>query len=180
MKNYKEVIPRRFHEVSFENDVSENIKKIYKDQLSKRESLFIYGASGVGKSHIACALAKNLLENEIEVMYFNTGELLERLRAEYKDEVYDEDYNESLFTRLLDFNGVLILDDIGAEKTSDWVIERLYIIINKKYEDMVPMIFTSNCSIEELHVKIGGRIASRISGMSAFIKKVGEDRRIKK
>lgn len=173
------IIPKRFQNVSFENDVKDGIKKIYKDQLSNRESIFIYGDSGVGKTHTACALAKNLLDTDIEVMFFNTSELMERLRAEYKDNYEDED-RESLFIKLLDFQGVIILDDIGAEKTSDWVIERLYIIINRKYEDMIPMIFTSNCTIEQLHQKIGGRIASRIAGMSTFIKMNGEDRRIKK
>lgn len=179
MENYK-IIPKRFQNVSFESDVKDSVKKIYQDQLSKRESIFLYGESGVGKTHTACALAKNLIDTNIEVMFFNTSELMERFRAEYRDNYDDEVNDDSLFIRLLDFQGVIILDDIGAEKTSDWVIERLYIIINRKYEDMIPMIFTSNCTIEQIHAKIGGRIASRIAGMSTFIKMSGEDRRLKK
>jgi DNA replication protein DnaC len=79
----------------------------------------------------------------------------------------------------MNFKGIIVFDDIGAEKVSDWTRERLYLIINKKYEDMIPMIFTSNCDLEILSARLGDRISSRIMGMTELIKVDGEDMRNK-
>lgn len=172
MKNFKKIIPLRFHKVSY-SDISKKIQEIITEQIKERNGVYFYGESGVGKTHIVCALVKNLLENNIEVMFLNTGEFLERIRQEY-----NENEDRDCFRDVMDFKGVLIFDDIGAEKTSEWVRERLYLIINKKYEDMIPVIFTSNHDLETLASKTGDRIVSRIVGMTKIIKVEGDDKRL--
>ena len=177
-KDYKKVLPLRFHNASYENDVSAVAKKVMVDQIQARNGLFIYGEVGVGKTHIACAMAKEIMNNGFEVMFYNTGKFLEMLRNEFnKDFNENEDY-KGLFQEAMDFKGILILDDIGAEKVSDWVIERLYLIINEKYESMIPVIFTSNCDKEILSARLGDRIVSRIAGMTVTLEIPGRDRRL--
>lgn len=181
MKDYKEIIPVRFQNVSYKNDVIDQIKEIATKQIRQGNGLYIYGSRGIGKTHTACAIAKNVILNGLDIRFFNTGDLLEKLREEYsKTQTEIEENQKSLFRDVMDFQGVLFLDDIGAEKITEWAKERLYLIINKKYEDMMPIIFTSNCNMSLLSTKVGDRITSRIMGMVEIIEKTGNDMRVTK
>jgi len=178
-KNYKEVIPKIFHNVDYEKDIPENIKKNFYEELkTNKHGLYLWGSVGIGKTHIICALAKEMLEHGIDVRFYNTGDFLEKLREEYKNpNIFEDDY-QGLFRETMDFEGILIFDDIGAEKITDWVLERIYLIINKKYEDQVPIFFTSNCDLEILSARMGDRIVSRIFAMTRIINLDGQDRRV--
>jgi DNA replication protein DnaC len=180
MEEYKQIIPKRYHDVSYENDVEDEIKKSFKEQAAKRNGLYIYGESGVGKTHLVCALIKNILANKIEARFYNTGDLIEKLREDFERADSEDKEWEGLFRELMNFKGILVLDDLGAEKISDWARERLYLIINKKYEDMIPMIFTSNCDMEILTARMGDRVSSRIKEMTELIFLEGVDRRLEK
>lgn len=174
-KDYKTIIPTRFHGVSYDTDVPEYIKEIAGNQFKNKLGLYLYGDMGIGKTHIAYAIVKKLIEDEKEVMCFNTGMLMERLRPSIERE--NEEPKESIFDQIINFKGVLFLDDLGAEKPTDWVRERLYLIINQKYEDMGRMIFTSNCDMEILSARLGNRIPSRIAEMTELIHLTGANRR---
>lgn len=178
IKDYKKVIPPRFYNVSYETDVSDRMKEIFTKQIKSGNGVYLYGPRGVGKTHVVCAIAKNILESGIDVWYLNTSEFLEKLRQEFNNETYSDD-NHGLLKEVMNFKGVLILDDIGAEKASEWTRERLYLVINKKYEEMQPIIFTSNCDLEILSARLEDRITSRIIGMTEILEKNGEDRRLK-
>lgn len=172
-KDYKKIIPPRFHNVSYEADVSDRMKEVFTKQIKSGNGVYLYGGPGVGKTHVVCAIAKNILENGIDVWFLNTSEFLEKLRQEFNSDDFQD-----LFKEVMDFKGVLILDDIGAEKASEWTRERLYLVINKKYEEMQPVIFTSNCDLEILSARLGDRITSRIIGMTEVLEKRGEDKRL--
>jgi DNA replication protein DnaC len=75
---------------------------------------------------------------------------------------------------------LLILDDVGQEKGSTWVWEQLYILINRRYETLLPTIFTTNLDPGQWTSRWGGAIASRITGMSLIIPLKGIDYRSKK
>jgi DNA replication protein DnaC len=75
---------------------------------------------------------------------------------------------------------ILILDDLGAEKISDWVREQLYIIINRRYENMLPTIVTTNCTTAELVERLGERTVSRLIEMTDAYKITTDDYRLKK
>lgn len=178
MKNDNLKIPARFSNVSYQADVSQKIKEIAKNQIRSGNGLYLYGEPGVGKTHTICGIAKNVILSGIDIMFFNTSDFLEKLRDEYnKPFDLDDPDRTSLFRKVMDFNGVLFLDDIGAEKENEWTRERLYLIINKKYEDMKPIIFTSNCDMEILSARLGDRVASRIAGMAEILEMTGEDKR---
>ena len=176
-KDFKKIIPLRFQNSSYENDVPQRIKDITIKQIQDRAGLYIWGTPGTGKTHMVCALTKFILENGHDVRFYNTGDFLEKLREEFDGGFKNDDDYEGLFRETMNFGGVLIFDDIGAEKATDWVRERLYLIINKKYEDMVPIIFTSNCDLEVLSARLGDRVGSRIRGMVYSLEKTGVDQR---
>jgi DNA replication protein DnaC len=60
---------------------------------------------------------------------------------------------------------LLVLDDLGAERTSSWVNDRLYLIINRRYDSGRPILVTTNLDLGELSDKIGDRIVSRLCEM---------------
>ena len=173
------MIPPRFHNVSYENDFSPVTRALIDVEIKNRNGLYIYGDSGVGKTHLACALAKDLLEKGFKVSFFEVAKLLELMRRGY--DKGDEEENGDIFWELMTLkNGFIFLDDIGAEKLTDWARERLYLIINEKYNDLTPIIFTSNCDIEILSARAGDRITSRIVGTTEPIRLSGADRRYTK
>lgn len=177
-QDYKKIIPLRFQNASYEDDVSPKIKETTIKQIRTRSGLYIWGLPGTGKTHLVCALIKNIVKEGFEVKFYNTGDFLEKLRGEFSDGFSHEDGYPGLFREIMDFKGILVFDDIGAEKITDWARERLYLVINKKYEDMVPVFFTSNCDMEILSARLGDRLASRIRGMVYIFEKTGPDRRL--
>lgn len=92
----------------------------------------------------------------------------------------DDFQKKHVYRSVMDFKGILILDDVGAEKLTDWVAETFYLIVNKRYNEMLPTIFSSNLAVGELAEMLGDRTASRIVEMCDIIKIDGEDRRLKK
>jgi len=168
-------IPERYKNVSYEKDVPADVKKSFDKMKEERKGIYIHGDVGTGKTHIAYALFAEFPKFKIKSKLYNTTELFYKLRRDFdlpygeKDNVYDE---------LLDFGGLVILDDIGAEKPSEWIAEQFYLLINSRYNRMIPTIFTSNLSLSQLSEKIGERVASRIAEMCTVIKINGDDRRV--
>ena len=173
MNDYKNVVPPKFHHVKYETDVSEIIKATCAAQLKLKKGLFLVGDTGAGKTHVAYAIAKRMIEEGHKVRFYNTGEFLDLLRREFNNPPEDG----GLFQEIMDYDGTLFFDDIGAEQPSTWVVERLYLIINKKYEQMRPMFFTTNCTKDQLVKILGDRTVSRINAMTVQVRIPGGDRR---
>ena len=149
------------------------------------QSLFITGGFGTGKTHKAVAMLKayvmslNCLEFQepfiTKALFITVPELLIILRSTFDQR--SKESEATLFERFckVDF---LILDDIGVEKVSDWVLQSLYVIINKRYSEQRQTIFTSNLNLSELKHVIGERITSRIAGMCRVLTLKGLDKRV--
>ena len=75
---------------------------------------------------------------------------------------------------------LLILDDLGVEKTTEWALQALYVVVNRRYLDGRQTIITSNLTLDEVREKLGDRIASRIVGMCHPVRLTGRDRRLQK
>jgi len=138
--------------------------------LEKGEGLYFFGqAPGTGKTTAACIIGNEFIlantfaaRQRCQVLFVNCSELMERLRKaiNFTDDGLAE------YLHLIDTVPLLILDDIGAERPSDWVRERFYNIINRRYNNLRPIIFTSNLSLDELEVNLGERIRSRVEGIA--------------
>lgn len=166
--------PKRYEHTKWE-DVPENIQGYIKDIRKSRKGLYIHGDVGTGKTHIAYSSYGFLAENGVKVKFVNTTELIFDIKKDFDRSPYDKKRHDEV---LSEFKGVLILDDIGAERITDYVAEVFYFIINKRYNDMLPIIFTSNLTLGELADRIGDRTASRIIEMCDVVELKGEDRRI--
>jgi len=122
------------------------------------------------------------------VKIYNFPKLLQEIRKSYgnkdnapgeKDNWWTEKDDDSP-EGIANFQGTVIIDDLGVEKNSEWVSATLYTIINGRYENELPTILISNLSLVGLSGKIDDRIVSRISEMCIVKKIEGEDRRLNK
>ena len=162
-------------------DMTEIQRQTYKHIMSGRDVCACSG-TGTGKTAWACKIMsyyfrkiafKSGLENEGLYIFLPT--FLEDLRSFYDNP--DPDFAEEI--QMVKSCKLLIIDDIGAEKPSEWVRERLLSFINARVSNGLSTIYTSNLSLEELDNKMGQRVSSRIKGSTKEIQLSGSDRRDK-
>lgn len=151
---------RRFHARRFETfDASGESGKAYRfakgysekfaqfaddTQLQEKNGLFFTGAIGTGKTHLAAAIA-NALRDHGRAVVFATGiDLLEMIK-----ETFEKGGQERLM-RTYKRADLLVIDDLGKEQPTQWALTKLYQIVNARYEDMRPIVVTTNYSREEL------------------------------
>lgn len=133
------------------------------------------GNYGCGKTHLTASIIHRLAEQGIGGVFLVVPELLRAIRKGYSSPNEDADK----LVRLAEEAPLLVLDDLGAEKPSDWVREQLYVIINRRYENMLPTIVTTNCSTQELVDRVGQRTVSRLIEMTTPYKITAKDYRMR-
>ncbi len=157
------------------------VKAVLEQQPVK--GLYFFGGAGVGKTHLVSGIANRLMENKIMPLYLMVADLLDELRQGYESS-HAETSTNSLMEQAKQAP-VLILDDIGAERSTDWSIEKLFQIINHRYLNQLPTVLTSNYDLDELadHMGYGStgvRICSRIVEMCRLYRLDCEDIRRQK
>ena len=147
--------------------------------------LFFVGDPGVGKTHLAVAILKQvILTRGARGIFYDTRDLLKLIRSTYNDA---NKTTELDVLRPVMEADLLVLDDLGAEKTSEWVEETLNLIVNTRYNERRATIFTSNYpdlppdsnpDVITLHDRIGFRMRSRLHEMCDFLDLEGADYRM--
>lgn len=113
----------------------------------ERNGLLIVGSYGTGKTHLATAIANQLIMTGTPVIAMTMIDLLARIKQSYDG---DESDNEADIMRIYEEVPLLIIDDIGSEQPTEWGITRIYAIINARYEAYMPTIVTTNYGTDEL------------------------------
>lgn len=130
----------------------ENVKK-YVDKLIKgttNKGLFITGAYGVGKTYLASCIANEIIKNGKSVIFGTLIQLLDFIRDSYSDsEVSDKDY-----LNLYSSVDLLVIDDLGKEKPTEWVLEKLFLIVNNRYNNYLPIVITTNYNRNQLRERL--------------------------
>lgn len=131
--------------------------KNFESMKEKGLGLYIYSETkGSGKTRMVASIANKLLENH-QVKFAVSSDILKEIKATYNK---DSEYTESQLVDALKTCEILIVDDFGVEKMTDWVNEQFYTIINYRYVNKKVTIFTSNDSLETL--EYNSRITNRI------------------
>jgi DNA replication protein DnaC len=147
-------------------DLDGDLAAVAADWDGRRNVLFL-GGVGVGKTHAAVAIARTRFEQGDDVMFAPSVELLDDLRPGGP---------EGTMTRACNV-AVLVLDDLGAERPTDWTGERLYRIVNRRWLEGRTTIATSNLSAAELAQATGKRMWSRLFHDAVALELAGNDRR---
>ena len=134
--------------------------------LETGQGLIIVGPPGCGKSHLVAATAKRAGVAGYSVLFERAPKLLMRLRAAYnsKSRVCELEMFEALGRVDL-----LVIDDLGAEKRTDWSEQTIYTIIDERYSSGRATLITTNLSLEELEEKVGERTMDRLIGSCRII-----------
>jgi DNA replication protein DnaC len=117
--------------------------------------LILFGGYGCGKTHLAAAIANQAVERGHGVLFVVVPDLLDHLRATYSPTSpvrYDERFEQVRSAPLL------ILDDLGTQSSTQWAQEKLFQILNYRYNARLPTVITSNYSMEEIDLRIRSRM----------------------
>lgn len=114
---------------------------------AERNGLLIVGSYGTGKTHLATAIANQLIEGGTPVIAMTMIDLLARIKRSYDD---DDHAREDEIMHVYEDIPLLIIDDIGSEQPTEWGVARIYAIINARYESYMPTVITTNYDTNEL------------------------------
>ena len=145
------------------------------------KGLLFIGPPGIGKTHVAVSVLREVVLKGMRGVYYDTRSLLSTIRSTYNPvtraseaEVLDEVMHAEL----------LVLDDLGAERLTDWVEETMHLIVNTRYNERRPTVFTTNYEdvadvedLDSLLVRVGRRLHSRLREMCEFLEYEGPDYR---
>jgi DNA replication protein DnaC len=179
------VIPRRYQDVAFERyPVTEFDRAVvaatrrFADAIDERldagRGLWFMGSVGTGKTTLAMLVSKAALRAGRSVAIYSLPRLLNEIRDTHRA----ERSHVALLDRLTAVD-LLHVDDVGAERSTDWVLEELYSIVNARYEDKRSMVITTNIlDREALCEQITERTVSRLTEMCDELPLLGHDRRM--
>ena len=184
-------IPARYETCEFstltlyENEDMDRAVRIAKEFAASfplcAKGLLLIGPTGIGKTHIAMAVLREVTLRGFHGIYYNTRELLSALRATYNAKAPQ---SEAEILNQVVRAELLVLDDLGAERFTEWMDDMMHLVIDGRYNRRLQTILTTNYpddknleNLSSLRVRIGTRIYSRLSEMCDFLGYEGGDYR---
>jgi DNA replication protein DnaC len=184
-RNLSAVIPRRYRDVSFDRPpvteidpaivtATRRFALTIDRQLDAGRGLWFMGPPGTGKTTLAMLVSNAASDAGRTVAIYSLPRLLNEIRDGHRAERSHID----LLDRLTDVD-LLHIDDVGAERSTDWVLEELYSIVNARYEDRRSMVITTNIlDRDALCEQITARTVSRLTEMCDELPLLGHDHRM--
>ena len=185
-------IPPRYRSCSFDNfkvypnerlvNAIARVRRFAESFPAVSKGICLIGPHGIGKTHLAVATLRAAIAGGSPALFYEVSDLLRVIRSTYNPltKTAEMDVLQPLLKVPL-----LVLDDVGKEKTSEWVEETMTFIVNSRYNDRLVTIFTSNYedtpdidALDSLRVRVGSRMYSRMHEMCDFIEYGGADYRL--
>lgn len=182
-------VPRRYLGCHFNSYNAENpsqktalklAMKFAQEYPAVNGGILFMGPVGVGKTHLGVSILKGLTERGFSPLFYEFGALLKEIQDSYNTFTHTSELGVLLPVLNAE---VLVLDELGASKPTDWVRDTMAHIINSRYNDSRPTIFTTNYldsrigNEETLEERIGLRLRSRLFEMCRTVQIEGKDHR---
>ncbi len=184
-RNLSAVIPRRYRDVAFERPPVTDIDPpivaatrryaaTIETQLDRGRGLWFMGPPGTGKTTLAMLVSRAASDAGRTVAIYSLPRLLNEIRDTHRADRSHIDLLDRL-TRV----DLLHIDDVGAERSTDWVLEELYSIVNARYEERRSIVITTNIlDRDALCDQISARTVSRLTEMCDELPLLGHDHRM--
>lgn len=180
-------LPAMFEEFgfsSYQSNISRSASRAYEEasDYARRfdehartgKGLILSGSVGCGKTHLAVAIMRHVLERfEAPSLFVTVPGLLEAERRSYDGDGATGSIETAKNAELL------ILDDLGAERGTEWTQEKLFYLINHRYAQGLPIVATTNFELQEAAQRIGPRSMSRLAERCTWLLVEGEDYRLR-
>lgn len=138
-------------------------------------NILLFGNYGTGKSHLSVGITKALMDKEITSIFISMPKLHTKLRDTYNKK---SQQSEAEIMKALEDIDLLVLDDIGAEKDTEWANSKLFEILDSRQGKHT--IFTTNLNENNLKAHVGERNYSRLMYNTHLVKMTGDDYRLRK
>ena len=156
--------------LNLSSEQRQNLRQAFqlaKEFASSPEGWLIFqGVNGCGKTHLAAAIANYCIAHGKPVFFVVVPDLLDHLRSTFSPESkmsYDEFFEQVKTAHLL------ILDDFGQQSATPWSQEKLYQLINHRYNAMLPTVITTCASLEEIEVRFSSRMVDPKLSLEFYI-----------
>lgn len=186
LRNFS-LMDKKFESCTFENFTVEsenerfyrlarNYCEQFEEMKKQNVGLLFYGPPGTGKTFLAFCIANYLIERFYPVIAVSAIGFLAKLK-----QLYSLSSGEMEIEVLNNFKNadLIVLDDLGAESSTGWAVEKLYMLVDMRYRDEKPLIVTTNYDLEQLKEKLGIRIFDRLIEMCCPVEIGGTSRRLK-
>lgn len=179
IKKYKDisVVDKKLSNANFktaEQDKHIRLCQKYAEKFVKigtaPQGLLLHGSVGTGKTFASACIANYLMDNGKTVLVMNLGLYLIKLKKEW-------DEAESNVLEYVKQCDLLVIDDFGVEKISEFVIDKTFALIDTRYRAEKPLIITTNLSLEDIEDKFGSRVADRLQEMCYPLRVDGQSKR---
>ncbi len=148
-----------------------------------KKGIIFVGKNGTGKTHISTAICNELIKENVPVIFGTLTELLDKYKECYKN------YSDGELTKLYSKVDLLVIDDLGVETMNEWMLSKLFVIVNERMKNELPIIITTNYDIDQLKKRLTipskvcettNSIISRLCYMCYRVECKGKDYRIYK
>lgn len=180
-KKMKCIQDRALLEYTFQNDdgslpqmkSAHRYVETWEERKKQNDGLLLWGNVGTGKTFYAACIANALIENGTPVLMTNFAKILNKVSGIYSDE-------KNVFIHDLMQYDLLILDDFGIERNTEYALEQIYNVIDERYKTKLPLIITTNLSLNALknpQDTAHQRIYDRVLSMCVPVSFIGESHR---